>query len=579
LRLESESATAAATSSDANAELNEPSADIAAQLQRRRFFFVGVSVTVVVTAVLLVRGLIYTDGHLTYVIDDAGIHLAMARNLVEHGTWGVSPGVFEPASSSPGWTLLLAAFTAPLGRAVTVVPLLANMAAGIWVLWIFASRQRMVQLRRGAVGSWTFVLLLPVAGLFLPGLALTGMEHTLQMAFALAAFVLLDDLVDGSRSRRGEAALFLALFAGGCLRLEFVFIGIGAAAAIMIGTQPWMSRRQLAESWTWPARVFVAGGAVVAASTPFLVNGAIDRAFGRGFLPNSIVAKTALRGGNVVPSWDSFLEKLNEDALLGLLVLAAVVYVVFVVGGFRGRHLAYAIAFVICAGLHVAFADIGWWERYQAYLVASGLLLLLLVFQETVAVRWREATLVCLSIAMVLFSVARVSLLGSLPLGMSNTYRQQYQVGRFLEDAYPGHPVAVQDLGYAAFFHDGPVLDLFGLGSHDVLDRLHDGRELDTADLRSLATDHQVEVVAVNADAFGPRVPPEWVAVEEWDLGQSRVSSLFPSVTFYAVDEAGAVVLQRRLARFHSELPPEVIVFDRAQLLERGFKALARPRS
>jgi hypothetical protein len=541
---------------------------------RRRCFVVTLSVSLGVTVALLARALMYTHGHLVYVIDDPGIHLAMARNLVDHGTWGVSPGVFEPASSAPGWTLILAGFTAVMGSSVQVVPLLLNLAAGIWILWIFATRQHVIELRRGAWGSWSVALLLPVFGLFLPALALLGMEHTLQTALTLAVLVLLLDLVDGSISRRGEVGLFLLLFAAGCLRLETVFVGVGCAAAVLVATQRRVGGHDRADAWPWRRRIPIAGSLVVVAAAPFALNGVIDRAFGRGFLPNSIVLKTALRGSGLLPSWDDFLKKLNQDALLGVLVLAAIIYLVFVAAGSRGRNAAFAIAFVVTAVLHVAFADIGWWERYQAYLIAAGLLLVLLVLQETVGGRWREAALFSLSIAIVLFSVSRLALLGSVPEAMSNTYRQQYQVGRFLEASYPGQPVAIQDLGYAAFLHDGPVLDLYGLGSHDVLDRLR-GRDLDTADLRALTQDHHVNVIAVPAAAYGLRLPPEWIPVEQWDLGQSQVSTGYPSITFFAPDRRRADVLERHLDEFHAQLPAGVVVHDRAQLEAQALATLA----
>ena len=72
------------------------------------FFVWGSAAYLVATLVVLAIGLRRTDGRLVYVLDDPAIHLSVARALAEHGTWGVVPGQFESASSSPAWTVLLA---------------------------------------------------------------------------------------------------------------------------------------------------------------------------------------------------------------------------------------------------------------------------------------------------------------------------------------------------------------------------------------------------------------------------------------------------------------------------------------
>src|SRR5580658_1345815 len=67
--------------------------------------------------VLLVAGITFaimwrnclrqTDGHFIYALDDPYIHLSIAKNLAQHGVWGVTQYAAASASSSPLWSFLL----------------------------------------------------------------------------------------------------------------------------------------------------------------------------------------------------------------------------------------------------------------------------------------------------------------------------------------------------------------------------------------------------------------------------------------------------------------------------------------
>ena len=76
----------------------------------RSFFVWGVASYLIVLGVVLALSLRQSDGHLVYVLDDPAIHQSVASNLLHHGTWGVVPGHFESASSSPLWTIVLAGY-------------------------------------------------------------------------------------------------------------------------------------------------------------------------------------------------------------------------------------------------------------------------------------------------------------------------------------------------------------------------------------------------------------------------------------------------------------------------------------
>jgi hypothetical protein len=113
-------------------------------------------------------------------LDDAYIHLAHARNLVEHGELAILPGQASQAVTSPLWTLLLAAlyaWTGDGGQAGALLALLTLplLALGVRALLLQAGTPRWVAWLGGALAALTG----PLAWL-----NASGMESALFAALA-----------------------------------------------------------------------------------------------------------------------------------------------------------------------------------------------------------------------------------------------------------------------------------------------------------------------------------------------------------------------------------------------------------
>lgn len=98
-------------------------------------FFLPAVVFLLLVGAILFAGLQLTAGHFAYGLDDAYIHLAIARNLAEHGVFGVTSHEFSSASSSILWPLLLAAGCKVFGVRV-LLPLLLQLIFGTALLWL-----------------------------------------------------------------------------------------------------------------------------------------------------------------------------------------------------------------------------------------------------------------------------------------------------------------------------------------------------------------------------------------------------------------------------------------------------------
>ncbi|HEY2940860.1 MAG TPA: hypothetical protein VGN09_00365 [Vicinamibacteria bacterium] len=498
---------------------------------------VALAVLFVAVGVLVAWSWRHSAGHLVYALDDAYIHMAMARNLAEHGVFGVTRYAFTSSSSSPLWTLLLAGLFARLGPR-DGLPLALNVlfAASLLAVADRVLENHGVRPHSRVLALVAIVVLTPV-----PPLVLVGQEHLLHATLTLAFAGLLT-------LAPPRAALLLVAAALTATRYEGLFL-------VFIACLVLAARRRLAFA--------LALGAV--ALLPPALYGLVSLAHGWYALPNPVILKGALGEGlggwrplALVPFLGGWGELVRNPHLLALVAVAAVT----LLARWRSpssREGTLLIVFIGTAILHLQYARTGWFYRYEAYLVAFGIVAAAVALDglgDRVRPRWLPAGLA--SAAALLCAVRGVRAHVETPGAVGNIYEQQIQMGRFLARYYPGESVAANDIGAIDWLVDLRVLDLWGLASREVAEAKLGGRYT-TAGIAELARSRGVRVAVIYErwlDAAGG-VPPEWVRAGRWRVASNVVLG-DRTVAFYAVDRAEAAALTDHLRAFAPELPPGV---------------------
>jgi hypothetical protein len=506
----------------------------------QRLFAVSACSYLLLTGVVLAASIASNHGVFVYSLDDPYIHLSMARNWLRvHGV-GITPDSFAPASSSPLWTALIVACSAVFGLHDSL-PLWLNLLSGLATLAVFWWARARLRQRAAAVSGdddgprWTWMALaLPIL-LNLPGLTLCGMEHVLHAALVLA-FV---------------GAVFCDASLGGCcvlaallplVRLESVFV-TGAAAFVLA------RRRQLPR-----AALLLACSAL-----PIVLLGAWMRARGAFFLPNSIVAKA------VPPLLSAWLEKWRMSAA-GLAVNPLLLLVLLFALRYRrgqARLIADGFTFAFLLALqHVLLSTvggIGLIDRYESYVIDAALLFMLASPAPAIHERGPR----CVErVLIVCGGLEKVCVLLTALLATTEIYAQQYQMGRFIAEQLPRAGVAVNDIGVVSLRARGPVVDLAGLGSTDVLRALRatgrDTRALDRRAIDPILAAHGVDVIMIYPHWFSERLYGGWRRVASWTLPRPAIVVGGSSVVFFARDREHARRLAQHLHAFERELPPGV---------------------
>ncbi|NWF64767.1 MAG: hypothetical protein HXY38_10720 [Chloroflexi bacterium] len=498
-------------------------------------------------AILLLASMNNAKGHFGYPLDDTYIHMAMAKNFVVNGVWGASHAGFSSSTSSPLWTFLIAVGFLSIGVNDLVPFVLAFIAGNAVIVAGFGVLiSRLGALRTGIALS-ALVILTPLAML-----TLSGMEHVLHgLLTILLLFEAAKHLENAQTEKKHYARLLILAGLITITRYEAIFL-ISAICLLLL------FKRRVIQS-------MMLGGA---GALPISIYGLIAISKGWYFLPNSVLLK-----GNTSPEGLlTLFQRFFDNALVAphIIILLLIGFGVFTFA--KRKHVLNAqdtiavFLFTIMTTLHMLFASTGWFYRYDAYLVLTGILIIARGIAPAQAnipqispknhlIKQTAMTLLIV-ILLLPFAIRAERAHSQYPIAVKNIHDQQYQMGRFIQKYYSGAAVAANDIGAIGYLAEVKTLDLFGLASLDVAEAKLD-HSYNAEVMHQLAKENQVEIIIIYNSWFEGNIPGEWIEIGRWRITNNVVCA-DDEISFYVIDESYKTNAILHLQEFANTLPKDV---------------------
>jgi hypothetical protein len=223
----------------------------------------------------------------------------------------------------------------------------------------------------------------------------------------------------------------------------------------------------------------------------------------------------------------------------------------------RRDKACYAVIAVIWMLAELMAGQLGWFRRYELWAVTS---VCFMAIPACAPIKeWsgslRPLTLAACAVYALVITSPYLLILGRIPIGASNIYNQQYQMG-LLVQRLGVRSIVVNDIGAVGWMNPGVYLfDVVGLASPEVLE--HRRCCPDDAKWLEEATDrHGVELILVYDNWVRAR-PEKWTKIGVLHLADKLVTPAGANVSIYTPNPKAAETLAFRVAAFATSLPPQ----------------------
>lgn len=501
----------------------------------------------------------FTNGILSYPLDDTYIHMSIAKNLAQNNTWGINANQFSAASSSILYTVLLAALF-KIFSANFLIPFVINVITGVILIIII---QKRLQKENINYISQFLIIFLVIFFTPLPALVISGMEHTLQCLFSFLFIFIFSDWYENFKNNKAvklPASLYITGLLVCAIRYEGLFL-VGIVCLILL----------------WNKKISAAFLLGFISLLPIIIFGFYSVSKGSYFLPNSVLLKStpvelsstgavSFISNILIDKLTLFKNGITSLATQRLLLILPLTYLMF--RKFFADKNAYAQILLILAVstlLQLSFASTGWFYRYEAYLVLCSVVIISLVvykygkpyFQS----QQKAVYPVLVFVAFILFFpllLRSAAAYTKAKQACINIYEQQNQIGNFIKKYYNKDTVALNDIGAVSYQKQSGVVDLWGLADIDVAKGKRNNYST-PAFLYKLANDKNVKIAAVYDSWFDSALLNKWQKVATWQI-KNNVICGDSIVSFYAVKNNIAPLLKTNLTEYQKSLPADIKV-------------------
>ncbi len=460
-----------------------------------------------------------THGEFTYAVDDAYIHIELAKHIL-HGHYGINEGELAAPSSSVIWPLLLAPF-AVWDTLLIYMPLIIGViTAGLTGMLVFRVFRTI-----GVLPALLVTMILTYT-LNVYGLPIYGMEHGLQvlLTVVVAAGLIRPASIETSRPHR--LAFYTALTLLPLVRYDSLALVLPVWAYMLYRGD---YRNVLTSG-------IIAGG-LLSAFSGFLYFNDL------GILPQSVTTKSRVFDLTTAASNIQFhllthqavvlaaavvcISQWSTNKLLGLVIAAfTVLFFTFENPVAVGRYEPFFFLFITLIGMDALIAQR---RALWTAVFATPLLFASTAFYATLA-----------------------------PASAADIHAQQGHMGKIAQQL--NAPLAVNDLGLVALYTDHLVLDLMGLASQEAGKLRTPSRRLALSGIGSEDTSwdvafmkkHDVHYAMVYADHFSP---DGWIPVGTLDLHRTAVIIRLNHVTMFAETPAHARHFRKILSEYAAAHP------------------------
>lgn len=528
-------------------------------IKRHWPLFAGLGVCYLLVLICLLAILNRNAGHFVYTLDDPYIHMSIAKNFARHGVWGITRYFFTSSSSSLIWTLLIAVVYFIFGINDLTPFILTILISTGMLVWIYHVTRTITDNKVYVFSVLTAVTVFTS----LPGLIFMGMEHVLHawmtIMFAYYAAYALNRSTPPSRAELIRLLVLAPLVI--LSRFEGLFLVFVVCCLYMI-------RKRFVQS--------IVIGCV--ALLPIVIFGFISVSKGWMFLPNSVMLKGSQPGAYTLAGLIGFFNEaidkvLRNPYLLRTFVAGAIMWITLYREN-RRFWLPENIMLLLLGCtmiLHVMFAQLGWFFRYEAYLVAFGIFTLSVamlayirqIMQKTSVAGTSDNSYVPVMLGVLFvfivivlpFDLRSSYSITKTPVASNNIYDQQYQMARFLKRYYNKMPVALNDVGAVNYYADLRCLDLWGLGNMQTAKLRMDNRFY-VENIDAITRMYGIKIAIVYEHWF-PGLPDNWVKVADWMITDNFVCG-GSTVSFYAIDPQETNRLSLVVKEFSKSLPHDV---------------------